>query len=63
MFFRYGERRASCLTSMQWEYEVVGTLSGDDTFLILMRTEGQAAAICGRWAAMWQRVNAAAQTV
>ena len=44
-----GMANAACelFDSMQWEYEVVGTLSGDDTFLILMRTEGQAAAICG----------------
>lgn len=44
-----GMANAACelFDSMQWEYEVVGTLSGDDTFLILMRTEEQAAAICG----------------
>lgn len=43
-----GMANAACelFDSMQWEYEVVGTLSGDDTFLILMRTEAQAAAIC-----------------
>ena len=43
-----GMANAACelFDSIQWEYEVVGTLSGDDTFLILMRTEGPAA-ICG----------------
>lgn len=43
-----GMANAACelFDSMQWEHEVVGTLSGDDTFLILMRSEAQAAEIC-----------------
>ena len=32
--------------SMKWEEEVVGTLSGDDTFLILLRTETDAQHLC-----------------
>ena len=31
---------------MKWEEEVVGTLSGDDTFLILLRTETDAQHLC-----------------
>lgn len=43
-----GMANAACemFDSMKWEHEVVGTLSGDDTFLILMRTEDDAADIC-----------------
>lgn len=43
-----GMANAACelFDSMRWEHEVVGTLSGDDTFLILMRTEQDAEAIC-----------------
>ncbi len=43
-----GMANAACelFDSMQWEQEVVGTLSGDDTFLILMRTEEAAKALC-----------------
>ena len=31
---------------MQWDCDVIGTLSGDDTFLALMRTPEAAQAIC-----------------
>ena len=43
-----GMANAACelFDSMQWGYEVIGTLSGDDTFIALMRTEQQAQAIC-----------------
>lgn len=43
-----GMANAACelFDSMQWNHEVVGTLAGDDTFLILMRTEQDARAIC-----------------
>lgn len=42
-----GMANAACelFDSMHWEREVVGTLSGDDTFLILMRTAEDAAEI------------------
>lgn len=42
-----GMANAACemFDARQWE-DVVGTLSGDDTFFILMRTEQAAAAIC-----------------
>lgn len=42
-----GMANAACevFDAKQWG-NVVGTLSGDDTFFILMRTEGDAAAIC-----------------
>ena len=32
--------------SMQWDFDVSGTLSGDDTFIALMRTKEDAEAIC-----------------
>lgn len=43
-----GMANAACelFDSMKWEEEVVGTLSGDDTFLILMRTEADAQHLC-----------------
>lgn len=43
-----GMANAACelFDSMTWEQEVVGTLSGDDTFLALMRTEQQAENLC-----------------
>ncbi|MBU3806274.1 MAG: arginine repressor [Candidatus Fournierella pullistercoris] len=43
-----GMANAACelFDSMEWEYDVVGTLSGDDTFLILMRTEEDANKLC-----------------
>lgn len=43
-----GMANAACemFDSMHWEQEVVGTLSGDDTFLILMHTQEEAADIC-----------------
>ena len=42
-----GMANAACelFDSMKWEEEVVGTLSGDDTFMILMRSEEAAKAI------------------
>lgn len=42
-----GMANAACelFDAMPWQ-DVVGTLSGDDTFLALMRTEAAAAAIC-----------------
>ena len=42
-----GMANAACevFDAKQWG-NVVGTLSGDDTFFILMRTEEDAAAIC-----------------
>ena len=45
-----GMANAACelFDSMEWDCEVVGTLSGDDTFLILMRTEADALALCQR---------------
>ncbi len=44
-----GMANAACemFDSMQWDFDVVGTLSGDDTFIALMRTEEDARAICG----------------
>ncbi len=44
-----GMANAACevFDSQAWE-DVVGTLSGDDTFFILMRTEAAAKAICER---------------
>ena len=44
-----GMANAACevFDSQAWE-DVVGTLSGDDTFFILMRTEEAAKAICER---------------
>lgn len=44
-----GMANAACevFDAKQWE-DVVGTLSGDDTFFILMRTEQAAAEICRR---------------
>lgn len=44
-----GMANAACevFDSQHWD-DVVGTLSGDDTFFILMRTEAAAAAICER---------------
>lgn len=43
-----GMANAACelFDSMHWNHEVVGTLSGDDTFLILMRTEKDAHDLC-----------------
>ena len=43
-----GMASAACemFDSMQWDHEVIGTLSGDDTFIALMRTEAAAQAIC-----------------
>ncbi len=43
-----GMANAACelFDSMKWEHEVVGTLSGDDTFLILMRSEADASDLC-----------------
>lgn len=43
-----GMANAACelFDSMKWGEEVVGTLSGDDTFLILMRTEKDAQQLC-----------------
>ena len=42
-----GMANAACevFDAKQWD-NVVGTLSGDDTFFILMRSEDDAAAIC-----------------
>ena len=42
-----GMANAACevFDAKQWS-NVVGTLSGDDTFFVLMRTEEEAAAIC-----------------
>ena len=42
-----GMANAACevFDAKQWD-NVVGTLSGDDTFFILMRSEEDAAAIC-----------------
>lgn len=39
-----GMANAACelFDAMSWEQEVVGTLAGDDTFLVLMRSEQQA---------------------
>lgn len=44
-----GMANAACevFDSMNWD-QVVGTLSGDDTFFILMRTEEAAARICNQ---------------
>ena len=44
-----GMANAACevFDAMHWE-QMVGTLSGDDTFFILMRTEEAAREICGR---------------
>ena len=43
-----GMASAACelFDSMQWDCDVIGTLSGDDTFLALMRTPEAAQAIC-----------------
>ena len=43
-----GMASAACelFDSMQWDFDVVGTISGDDTFMALMRTEQDAEAIC-----------------
>lgn len=43
-----GMANAACelFDSMQWEHEIVGTLAGDDTFLILMRAESDAKDLC-----------------
>lgn len=43
-----GMANAACelFDSMQWQQEIVGTLSGDDTFLALMRTEDEAKLLC-----------------
>ena len=43
-----GMANAACelFDSMQWDFDVVGTLSGDDTFIALVRTEEDARAIC-----------------
>ena len=47
-----GMANAACevFDSQTWQ-DVVGTLSGDDTFFILMRSEAAAAAICQKLAA------------
>lgn len=46
-----GMANAACevFDAMVWN-DVVGTLSGDDTFLVIMRTEEAAANICGELA-------------
>ena len=43
-----GMASAACelFDSMQWDCDVIGNLSGDDTFLALMRTPEAAQAIC-----------------
>ena len=43
-----GMASAACemFDSMQWDFDVIGTLSGDDTFIALMRTKEDAEAIC-----------------